>query len=103
MLTHLLRWRLVLEEAAPGAAHHVVLVALLGHRFHIVNGGAQQFVLQQTRVGQTVASRFANVALLLVGLRRVLVRLVDGGEVRLPVVVGTAQNNTKQTIRFNYK
>lgn len=96
---YLFRGRLILEEAASRISHRsrrLVLVAILGHRFHVINGRAQQFVFQQTRIGHAVTAhrrRFADLALFRV--RRRLAGAVQR-ETRLPVVVGTVVEHMRE-------
>lgn len=72
---------------------------LVRHQLHIVDPGTEQFVLQQAAVGETVATIFATIALLLRRLRGVFVRFgAERREGRVPVVVGAVARKNKRFV-----
>lgn len=90
--TYPFRWRMVFEEAPFSGGCVDILISLLAKGLDIFNGAVQQLVLEQTRIRQTVTCRFTAFPLLLTILRRILIRFVDGSEIRLPIIVRSTNN-----------
>lgn len=85
--SYLLRRRLVLEQAGPVAVGQQPDL-VLGDGFDVLDAGAEQLILEQATVRDTIAGGFPTVALLFARLGRVFVRFgAERGKVGLPVVV----------------
>lgn len=80
--------RLVLKES-PVARRQIAAHFIVRHIFDVLDGRAEEFVLEETRVGETVTSRLAAFTLLLARLWWVLVGLCDGRVVCFPIVVAS--------------
>lgn len=88
MFAYLSRRWLIFEQFP--IARRQISELILGYILDIVNFGAEQFIFEQARVGETIASWFTTIALFLV-LCWVLIGLGERGEVRIPVVVASVE------------
>lgn len=76
-LAYLSHWRLVLEQS-PITRRQIPADLIVRDVLDVLDGRAEQLVLQQTRIRETVACRLPAFPLLFARLRRVLVGLCEG-------------------------